>query len=58
MSETNRLLTAETFSAVLFETMKRINAGVEDLELYEFRYALENISPRSWLGLDKAGSTR
>jgi uridine kinase len=47
MSETNGLLTPETFSAVLFETMKRINAGVEDLELYEFRYALENISSKA-----------
>jgi uridine kinase len=47
MSETNGLLTPETFSAVLFETMKRINAGVEDLELYEFRYALENIFPEA-----------
>lgn len=39
--------TPETFSATLFEKMKRINAGVEDLELYEFRYALENISPEA-----------
>ena len=50
MTETNQLHTAETFSAVLFETMKRINAGVEDLELYEFRYALENISPEAGWG--------
>ena len=47
MSATNGLLTPQTFSAVLFETMKRINAGVEDLELYEFRYALENIHPEA-----------
>jgi uridine kinase len=47
MSETNQLHTAETFSAVLFEVMKRINAGVEELELYEFRYALENIHPEA-----------
>jgi uridine kinase len=47
MSETNGLLTPEIFSTVLFEMMKRINAGVEDLELYEFRYALENISPEA-----------
>ena len=37
--------TPEDFSAVLFETMKRINAGIEALELYEFRYALENVYP-------------
>ena len=56
MTETNQLHTAETISAVLFETMKQINAGVEDLELYEFRYALENISPEAGWGsveLDK-----
>jgi len=47
MSATNGLLTPQTFSAVLFETMKRINAGIEDLELYEFRYALENIHPEA-----------
>jgi uridine kinase len=51
MSETNGLLTPEIFSEVLFETMKRINVGVEDLELYEFRYALENISPETGWGL-------
>jgi len=37
--------TPEVFSAVLFETMKRINAGIEGLELHEFRYALENVTP-------------
>jgi uridine kinase len=30
--------------------MKRINAGVEDLELYEFRYAFENIFPEAGWG--------
>jgi uridine kinase len=30
----------------LFEMMKRINAGIADLELYEFRYALENLYPQ------------
>jgi uridine kinase len=50
MSETNGLFTPEIFSAVLFEIMKRINAGVKDLELYEFRYALENISPEAGWG--------
>jgi uridine kinase len=54
MSGTNRLntppragtgTTTENFSVALFETMKRINAGIEDLALYEFRYALENVFP-------------
>jgi uridine kinase len=45
MSGTNRLHAPQAFSAVLFEMMKRINAGIDELELYEFRYALENVFP-------------
>jgi uridine kinase len=45
MSGTNRLNSPEVFSIALFEKMKRINAGIEDLLLYEFRYALENFLP-------------
>ena len=55
MSMTNRLYTPKIFSAVLFEKMKQINVGVEDLELYEFCYALENLTPdNGWasVGLD------
>jgi uridine kinase len=36
---------ADDFSAVLYEKMKRINPGIEELELYEFRYALDNWYP-------------
>ncbi|MBV6449882.1 MAG: Uridine kinase [Anaerolineales bacterium] len=35
----------ESFSAALFEKMKHISPAVGDLELYEFRYALKNITP-------------
>jgi uridine kinase len=35
----------KAFSATLFEIMKRINPGIEDLELYEFRYGLNNLIP-------------
>lgn len=35
----------EEFSVILFERMKNINKGIKDLELYEFRYALENLFP-------------
>ncbi len=39
----------ETFSAELFEIMKRVEPALEDLELYEFRYGLNNILPeRGW----------
>lgn len=56
MAGTNRLPAAEIFSSDLFETMKQINAGIEELELYEFRYSLENIYPEAGWGsveLDK-----
>jgi uridine kinase len=46
----------ELFSAILFERMKRINVGIESLKLYEFRYALENVTPEGgWdsVALDK-----
>jgi uridine kinase len=33
------------FSEVLFEKMKRINVALNDLELYEFRYCLDNLYP-------------
>jgi uridine kinase len=33
------------FSEKLFEIMKRINPGVDELELYEFRYCLDNLIP-------------
>jgi uridine kinase len=45
MSGTDMLRSPEAFSAVLFEAMKHINAGIEELELYEFRYALDNAYP-------------
>ena len=45
MTGTSRLRSPLRFSEILFETMKRINVGIGDLELYEFRYALENVTP-------------
>jgi uridine kinase len=33
------------FSEALYEKMASINPGVEDLELYEFRYGLHNLCP-------------
>ncbi|HET6596922.1 MAG TPA: hypothetical protein VFG81_14955 [Anaerolineales bacterium] len=35
----------DVFSEALFEKMKHISAALQNLELYEFRYALKNISP-------------
>lgn len=34
-----------TFAEALYAKMKLINAGVEDLALYEFRYGLDNLVP-------------
>ena len=45
MSSTSNLTSADLFSAALYEKLKRINAGVEEMELYEFRYALHNLAP-------------
>ena len=45
MPGTDRLHTPELFSAILFNAMKHINTGIKDLELFEFRYALENVYP-------------
>lgn len=37
------------FSSLLFEKMKRINPGIDDLELYEFRYGLKELIPeKGW----------
>jgi len=37
----------DAFSESLYEKMKRINPGIEELELYEFRYALDNLYPEN-----------
>jgi uridine kinase len=36
-----------TFSKLLYEEMVGINAGIEELELYEFRYCLNNLYPEN-----------
>jgi len=45
MDQTKKLLDANTFSQKLFEVMKQIHPGIEEMELYEFRYALNNFFP-------------
>jgi uridine kinase len=35
----------EVLSEILYKKMKRINPGIQELELYEFRYALTNLAP-------------
>jgi uridine kinase len=56
MEGTNRLHSPQVFSEILYERMRSINAGIERLQLYEFRYALENLYPQDgWnsIELDK-----
>ncbi len=39
------LADSKRFSSRLYELLDQLNPGIQDLELYEFRYALENITP-------------
>ncbi len=43
-------LDQEAFSARLFEIMKKVEPALEDLELYEFRYGLNNLTPPTGWG--------
>jgi len=45
MPASNILSNPEVFSESLYEKMKRINPGLEELELYEFRYGLDHLYP-------------
>jgi uridine kinase len=45
MPESFDIFTPSVFTERLFEIMKRINIGVDELELYEFRYGLDNLIP-------------
>lgn len=45
----------EQFSKVLYQKMQVINPAIADLELFEFRYALENLLPKSgWDSIEVA----
>jgi uridine kinase len=50
----SNLSNPDVFSEILYEKMKAINAGIEELELYEFRYALNNLYPEngSWASVE------
>jgi len=54
MSASDTLYRPDLFSESLYEKMKRINPGIEELELYEFRYGLDNLTPqnRSWASVE------
>ncbi len=48
--DVSSLFNPDVFSQALYEKMKAINTGVEDMEPYEFRYCLDNLEPenRGW----------
>jgi uridine kinase len=53
MSTIDALSCPDWVSELLFEKMKLINPGIADLELYEFRYGLDNLKPAhvDWTGI-------
>jgi hypothetical protein len=52
------LAAPELFSARLFDQMKQINSGIDEMDLYEFRYALNNVTPPSGWGAIELESPR
>jgi hypothetical protein len=42
---TSNASSSDGFSGILYEQIKRINPAVEDMELYEFRYGLDQMYP-------------
>lgn len=53
MLDSNTLNDRNLFSEFLFKKMQRINAGIAELELHEFRYALDNLYPKpgGWISV-------
>jgi uridine kinase len=47
MPTSNILCNPQVFSEILYEKMKQINVGIGELELYEFRYGLDNWYPEN-----------
>ena len=43
----SNLFSPGVFSEILYERMKVIHPGIEDMELYEFRYGLDNLEPEN-----------
>lgn len=53
MLPTNLPPTPDGFTAALYDLMKQLNPGIDEMELYEFRYALNNITPeQGWASVD------
>jgi uridine kinase len=53
MPGTSVLRSQAAFAEILFPAMQRINPGITEMELYEFRYALDNLAPAGgWDGIE------
>lgn len=58
MVEKSLMSNQQQFSETLYKIMGQINPGIDGLELYEFRYALDNVTPASgWGGIDLVAPT-
>jgi uridine kinase len=53
MPETDLLYDPDVFSKMLYEKMARLYPGIDEMELYEFRYAVNNIYPENggWISV-------
>lgn len=47
MASHNLPASPSEFSEILYDRMKAINPGISSLELYEFRYGLDNLQPKT-----------
>ena len=55
MLGTNRMNSPQAFTAALYDALKPVNPGLEDLAIYEFRYGLDTVLPEGgWEALTLA----
>jgi uridine kinase len=47
MPDLTALTSPDRFTKILYEKMKAVNLGIDDVELYEFQYALDNVVPEN-----------
>src|SRR5512139_2646839 len=53
LMDSSLLIDPQAFTEALYAKMKLVNPGVEEMELYEFRYGLDNLFPAEggWAGV-------
>jgi uridine kinase len=59
LMDESKLFDPDVFTPILYKKMKAVNAGIEELELYEFRYGLNNLFPENggWASVQLDGKT-